>query len=63
MSPKRNLPDYPIFGNSRDLSETILPTYLDVIKCFLHERQLIKLTTNKDPSVSEISKPIARTNL
>ena len=62
MSPKRNLPDYPIFGNSRDLSETILPTYLDVIKCFLHERQLIKLKTNKDPSVSEISKPIARTN-
>ena len=62
MSPKRNLPDYPIFGNSRELSETVLPTYSDVVKCYLHERQLIKLTTNKDPSVSEISEPIARTN-
>ena len=30
MSPKRNLPDYPIFGNSRDLSEAILLTYSDV---------------------------------
>ena len=62
MSPKRNLPNYPIFGNSRDLSETILPTYSDVMQCYLHERQLIKLTTNKDPFVSEISEPIARTN-
>ena len=63
MSPKRNVPDHPIFGNSRDLSETVLPTYLDVIKCYLPERQLIKiLSTNKDPSVSEISEPIARTN-
>ena len=62
MCPKRNLPVYPIFGNSRDLSETILPTYSDVMKCYLHERQLIKLTTNKDPLVSEISEPIARTN-
>ena len=58
MSIKRNLSDYPIFGNSRDLSKTVLPTYSDVIKCYLHERQLIKLTTNKDPSVSKISKPI-----
>ena len=62
MFPKRNLPDYPIFGNSRDLTETILPTYSDVIKCYLHERQLNKLTTNKDPLVNKISEPIARTN-
>ena len=58
MSTKRNLPDCPIFGNSRDLSKTVLPTYPDVIKCYLHERQLIKLATNKDPSMSEISEPV-----
>ena len=28
------------------------------MKCYLHERQFIKLTTNKDPSLSEISEPI-----
>ena len=58
MFTKRNFPDCPIFGNSRDLSKTVLPTYSDVMKCYLHERQLIKLRTNKDPSVSEISEPI-----
>ena len=58
MSTKRNLSDCPIFGNSRDLIKTVVPTYLDVMKCYLHNRQLIKLTTYKDPSVSEISEPI-----
>ena len=58
MSTKRNLLNCPIFKNSRDLSKTVLPTYSYVTKCYLHERQLIKLTTNKDPSVSEISEPI-----
>ena len=52
MSTKRNLPDCLIFGKSRDLSETVVPTYSDVTKCYLHERQLIKLTTYKDPSLS-----------
>ena len=55
MSPKRNVPDCPIFGNSHNLSETVLPTYFHVIKCYLHESQFIKLTTNKDPSVGKIS--------
>ena len=32
MSPKRNVSNCPIFGNSRDLSETVLPTYSDVMK-------------------------------
>ena len=58
MSPKRNVPDCPIFGNSHNLNERIFPTYFHVIKCYLHERQLIKLTTNKDPSESEISQLI-----
>ena len=58
MSLKRNLPDCPIFRNSPGLSKTVLPTYSDVIMCYLHERQLIKLTTNKDSSVSEIFQPI-----
>ena len=60
MSTKCNLLDCPIFGNSRDLSKTVLPTYSDVMKCYLHERQLIKLTTYKDPSVSEVSEPIVK---
>ena len=60
MSTKRNLPDCRIFGNSRDLSKTVLPTYSDVMKWYLHERQLIKLTTNKDPSVSEVSEPTVK---
>ena len=60
MSTKRNLPDCHIFGNSRDLSKTVLPTYSDVMKWYLHERQLIKLTTNKDPSVSEVSEPTVK---
>ena len=58
MSTKRNLSDCPIFGKSRDLIKTVVPTYSDVMKCYLHNRQLIKLTTNKDPSVSEISESI-----
>ena len=58
MSPKRNLPDCPILGNSRYLSKTVVPTYSDVMKCYLHKRQLIKLTTYKDSSVSESSEPI-----
>ena len=40
MSPKRNVPNCSIFGNSRDLSETVLPKYSDVMKCYLHERHL-----------------------
>ena len=57
MSPKRNLPNCPKIWNLRDLSKTVLPTYSDVVKGYLHERQLIKLTTNKDPSVSKIFEP------
>ena len=44
MPSKRNVPDCPIFGNSCDLTETVLPTYSDIMKCHLHKRQLIKLT-------------------
>ena len=58
MYYKRDVPDRPIIGNSRDLSERVLPTRSDEMKCYLHERHTIKLTTNKDPSVSEISEPI-----
>ena len=58
MSPKRNVPDCPIFGNSRDLTETVFPTYSDAMKYHLHKRQLIKLTSNKGSSVSDISELI-----
>ena len=40
MSPKHNVPDCPILGNSRDLTETVLPTYSDVMKCYLHQDNL-----------------------
>ena len=58
MSTKRNLPDCPIFRDSRDLSKTVVPTYVDAMKCYLHKRQIIKMTSYKDPSVSKISKVI-----
>ena len=37
MSTKRNFPDCLIFGNLRDLSKTVVPTYSDVMKCYLHK--------------------------
>ena len=58
MSPKRNVSDCPIFGKSRDLAETVFPTCSDAMKCHLRKRQFIKLTSNKDSSVSEISELI-----
>ena len=37
MSTKRNFPDFFIFENLRDLSKTVVPTYSDVMKCYLHK--------------------------
>ena len=53
MYSKHNVSDCPISGNSRDLSERVLPTYSDVMKCYLDERQIIKLTTNEDPLLND----------
>ena len=45
---------WPIFRNPCELSERVLPTYFDVIKCYMHERQLIKQKSKKEPLASEI---------
>jgi len=53
---KRHKNDCPIFGNSSDLSERVLPTYLEVMKCYLFERNTLKQKSKKDPAVGELSK-------
>lgn len=55
---KRHIADCPIFGNSSELSEKVLPVYSDVMKFYLHERKVLKQKSKKDPSVSEISKVV-----
>ena len=60
MTSMINVHDCPIFGKSSDLSERKLPTYSDVMKCYLHERQIMKLCSNKDPSISEISELVVK---
>ena len=37
MPTKRNFPDCFIFGNLRNLSKTVVPTYSDVMKYYLHK--------------------------
>lgn len=55
---ERHITDCPIFGNSSELSEKVLPVYSDVMKFYLHERIVLKQKSKKDPSVSEISKGV-----
>ncbi|KAL4132835.1 hypothetical protein QTP88_009924 [Uroleucon formosanum] len=46
----------PIFGDTRDLSNLVLPTYEDVMKFYLQARNQLKQNSNeKDPTVKIIS--------
>jgi hypothetical protein len=57
----RTAPACPIFGNGEELTipNRVLPTFVSVMKGFIHERTRIKSVNNKDPSVQELSKTIA----
>ena len=54
MTSMHTVSDCPIFGNSSDLSEKVLPTYSEEMKCYMQEKQIMKLCSNKDPSMREI---------
>ncbi len=43
-----------VFGCPKDLNERMLPTYEDVMKCYLHIRQKIRSVQRKEPVLSEI---------
>jgi len=51
-----------IFGNPKELVESQLPTYEDVIKCCLHERRCMGLQSggNKEPPFSAIADVVAK---
>lgn len=55
--PKTRVKD-PIFGTSSELYPNVLPTYSDVMRCFLWQRQCLKSESDKDPSVLDISKKL-----
>ena len=52
-------PNCQIFGTPTLFCDTVLPTYEDVIKCYLHERHQLKMECNKDPSATEIAKSLS----
>ena len=49
----------PIFGNYSRLKENVLPTYEDVMKCFLYKRFTLKEKSKKDPPAKNISTELA----
>ena len=50
----------PIFGIAQELSQVVLPTYEDVIKCYLSVRDQLKpKTSTKEPEVRDISEIVA----
>ena len=59
MALRRNEPECAIFGNASELPARVLPTYSDVMRHYLFERQICKENSKKDPSVSDISNVMA----
>mgnify|MGYP000454038354 CR=1 FL=1 len=55
MSYRLKLGDSRVFGSSSHLSDRMLPKYYDIMKCYLHLRDLSKDACGKDPSVNEIA--------
>lgn len=55
----RAITSCPIFGTGSDLSARLLPTYDDVMKCYIFEKEILKQKTKKDQSVDEISRIIS----
>ena len=49
----------PIFGSPSPLPDNVLPTYQDVLKFYLFQRNLMKLSsTSKEPLVADISETV-----
>lgn len=46
----------PVFGPGKDFDERVLPTFFDVMKCYIHVRDELKPNLNsKEPNFNEIS--------
>ena len=52
-------PNCLIFGTSKLFAENILPTYEDVMKCYLFQRFQLKRQSKKDPSAKLIAKKVS----
>ncbi|KAF2901923.1 hypothetical protein ILUMI_04263 [Ignelater luminosus] len=48
----------PVVGVPRTFENNVLPTYADVIKCFLFNRQELLKTIKREPSIGEVSLPL-----
>jgi hypothetical protein len=53
----------PILGSVCDLPANQLPTYNDIIKCVIWNRNELKQACKKDPSIKEISKTVVETTM
>ena len=58
---KRNRSDFfcPVFGDPAELSTRVLPSYEDIMKCFLLVRNELKNNTKSDPPVGAIAVYVA----
>ena len=52
-------PNCLIFGTSKLFAENMLPTYEDVMKCYLFQRFQLKRQSKKDPSAKLIAKKVS----
>ena len=52
-------PSCLVFGTPQLFSENVLPTYEDVMKCYLFERFQLKRDTKKDPSAKLIARKVS----
>lgn len=61
MAKTRSVTECPIFGPPADLSESLLPTWYDVIKCFLWVRHKLEGSgINRNSLVSEALEIVAK---
>lgn len=60
MAATRKMIDCPIFGSFSDLSGRMLPTYEDMMKCYLYERHQMQQLTKKDPAVNDIANIVSK---
>ena len=52
-------PNCLIFGTSKLFAENMLPTYEDVMKCYLFQRFQLKRQSKKDPSAKLRAKKVS----
>ena len=51
----RQAVECPIFGCPKDLNDNVLPSYEDIMKCYLYIRQELRALSEKEPTVGEIT--------